>query len=100
MVYTVEELTKKITPLFINKGVIKVVLFGSYAKGLATENSDIDLMVIAEDKVDIFDLSEVSVNISEMLNKSVDFLTWEDIIPGGRADLEIRSSGRVIYEKI
>ena len=100
MVHTVEEITQKITPLFNNKGIVKVILFGSYAKGLATENSDIDLVVEAEDWVDIFDLSEISVNISEALSKSVDFIAAEDIIPGGRADLEIKSSGRVIYEKV
>jgi len=100
LIHTIEEIAQKITPLFVNKGVTKVVLFGSYAKGVATKNSDIDLMVTAEDWVDIFDLSEISVNVSEVLNIPVDFITAEDVIPGGLADLEIKSSGRVIYEKV
>ena len=99
MIHTIEEITQKITPFFVNKGIAKVILFGSYAKDLATENSDVDLMVEAEDWVDIFDLSEISVNVSEVLNKPVDFIAAEDVIPGGRTDLEIKSSGRVIYEK-
>ena len=98
MTHTIEEITQKIIPLFADKGVVKVVLFGSYAKGLATENSDIDLMVETEDLVDVFDLSEISVNISETLNKPVDFIAAEDVIPGGRTDLEMKSSGIVICE--
>lgn len=100
MIYTIEEIVKRTAPVFANKGIVKVVLFGSYAKGLATESSDIDLMVAAEDWVDIFDLSEISVNASEVLNKPVDFIFADDVIPGGRADLEIKSTGRVIYEKV
>lgn len=31
-------------------GLVKIGLFGSYAKGTATENSDIDLVIVTEKK--------------------------------------------------
>ena len=45
MPYTIEELRNKITPIAIAHGVKSVSLFGSYAKGLATADSDIDLKI-------------------------------------------------------
>lgn len=51
--YTREELNKVITEyLGLLKGKIRVdkaILFGSYAKGLEQDYSDIDLLVISED---------------------------------------------------
>ena len=42
-IYTIEELREIITPIAIQHNVEKVYLFGSYARGEATENSDVDL---------------------------------------------------------
>ena len=44
-IYTVSELQKILTPIFRQNGVKQAILFGSYAKGLATAKSDIDLLV-------------------------------------------------------
>ena len=44
-IYTVSELQKILTPIFRKNGVRHAILFGSYAKGLATAKSDIDLLV-------------------------------------------------------
>jgi len=43
MLYTIEEIQNKLYPVFENEGVISAILFGSYAKGDATEESDIDI---------------------------------------------------------
>ena len=39
-------------------------------------------------------------DIMERLGKAVDFLDFLDIIPGGRADIEIKQNGKIIYEQI
>ena len=98
-VLTIDEISKKLTPIFEDKGVIKAVLFGSYAKGEATENSDIDLVVEVESWVGGFDFFGIAGDVVETLGKKVDFFGIEDIVPGGRADEEIRASGVMIYEK-
>jgi uncharacterized protein len=44
-VYNINEIKSLITPVLKNTPVIKAVLFGSYAKGIATKTSDIDLFI-------------------------------------------------------
>jgi hypothetical protein len=45
MVYTLSQIQEKVTPVCREWGVTKLLLFGSYARGEATEESDIDLVV-------------------------------------------------------
>ena len=40
MTYTIEEIKDKVTPIAQKYGVKRISLFGSYARGEATENSD------------------------------------------------------------
>ncbi|MCI9514083.1 MAG: nucleotidyltransferase domain-containing protein [Oscillospiraceae bacterium] len=44
-IYTLSELQTLLAPVFVRYGVRRAVLFGSYAKGQATEQSDVDLLV-------------------------------------------------------
>lgn len=44
-IYSLEEITEILRPVFTEYGVKKAVLFGSYAKGNPTPRSDIDLLV-------------------------------------------------------
>ena len=45
MVYSIEQIQKLITPIAKKYGLKSVFLFGSYARGTATENSDVDLII-------------------------------------------------------
>ncbi|PSM51261.1 nucleotidyltransferase domain-containing protein [Campylobacter blaseri] len=64
-----------------NDGIKKIGLFGSYAKGYADENSDIDIVVLADKKeflerLDVYNALEYLDNlrkqISNKFHKSVD----------------------------
>lgn len=44
-IYTIEEIGKKNLELLQNEPVKRVILFGSYAKKISTEKSDIDLVI-------------------------------------------------------
>lgn len=44
-VYKIEEIAEIVRPIAENGGTGKIYLFGSYARGEADENSDIDLLV-------------------------------------------------------
>jgi len=46
------------------KAIREVILYGSYARGEATEDSDIDLLVLVDDSVDPF---EVRKSMSDLL---------------------------------
>ena len=41
----IESIRKIVSPIARKYGVKRVYLFGSYAKGLATEKSDVDLLI-------------------------------------------------------
>jgi len=99
MIYTIDEISSKLTPIFEEKGVIRAVIFGSYAKGEATEDSDIDLVVEVEDWVGGLDFFGIAGDVVDTLGKKVDFFGMDDVIPGGRADDEIKATGVMIYQK-
>lgn len=47
MIYTIDQISEKSKHIFDKLDFIKeVYLFGSYARGEATENSDMDFMVV------------------------------------------------------
>ena len=97
--YTVDEIRQILNPIFEKSGVIKAVLFGSYANNTANADSDVDIIVEVEDWVDDLDFCGISVDISDSLCKNVDFLTFSDLIPDSAVEREIKETGRVIFEK-
>lgn len=66
---SVETIREKTAPIFENYPVSKAILFGSYAKGNATVNSDIDLYIDTNGKLrglDFVGLLEILVNTLEI----------------------------------
>jgi predicted nucleotidyltransferase len=47
-VLSLEEIRKRLEPVFSSKQVNKAILFGSYAKNCAHEKSDVDILVYSE----------------------------------------------------
>ena len=45
MCYTIDELKEKTIPIAEHYGIRSMSIFGSYARGEADENSDVDLLV-------------------------------------------------------
>ena len=98
-IYTIEEISQILSPIFEKTGVTKAIIFGSYAKNIARENSDIDIAVEIEDWVDDLDFCGLSVDVSDSLGKRIDFLTLSDFVQNSVTDKEIKETGRIIYEK-
>ena len=74
-VYSIAEIKERVIPIAENYGVKRVVLFGSYARGEATENSDVDFR-IDEGKIhDLFALSDFRLDLEDILCKKVDVVT-------------------------
>ena len=96
-VQTVSEIKDKLTPIFNAYGVQRATLFGSIAKGTATENSDLDIVVDSGLKGLRFVGLMEAVRSTVLL--PVDLLDVSHIEKGSRIDREIRETGVVIYEK-
>ncbi|MCD8020322.1 MAG: nucleotidyltransferase domain-containing protein [Clostridiales bacterium] len=76
-VYTIFQLKEKISPIAEKHGVKSVSLFGSYAKGTAKDDSDVDLL-IDKGKVDsLFQLCSFRLTVEDELAVPVDLVTTE-----------------------
>ncbi len=97
-VYTLDHIKNKLSPVFLLYNVKSAVLFGSYAKGYATENSDIDLLVDSNLKgLKFFALLE---DVKEALDeKEVDMFDVTHIKAGSKIQNEINTTGVKIYER-
>ena len=97
-IFTNTEIINRIEPVLHSYGVNKAVLFGSYGKGVATADSDVDLLVDSGLKgLKFVGLVE---SIREALDdKEVDVLDIAHIEPDSRVDSEIKKTGVVIYAR-
>ena len=95
--YTVAQLQGLLTPIFQKNKIKKATLFGSYSKGKATGQSDVDILVDSGLRgLAFFGLVD---DVCESLDCDVDLIDVRDVIPDSRVDHEIRNSGVVIYER-
>ena len=73
--YTIDEIRRRIYPVAQRYGVERVYLFGSYARGDALPDSDIDLRVDSGSIKGYFKLAGFYREIEEALSLPVDVLT-------------------------
>ena len=73
--YTIEEIKAIVEPIARKYGVEHVYLFGSYARGEATANSDVDLRVDKGSLKGMFALCGLYTEIEKALHRKVDVLT-------------------------
>ena len=75
IIYSIDELKRIVAPVAKKHGVDRVYLFGSYARGAATETSDVDLCVDAGALQGLFALSGLRMDLEEALSKELDLIT-------------------------
>ena len=78
-IYTIAEIKGRILRIARKYGVERVYLFGSYAKGCATADSDIDLRIDKGKLRGLFALSGMRLDICGALDKEVDLLTTNSL---------------------
>ena len=90
-------MTQVIADYFKTQPVLKAWIFGSYARGEQTENSDIDILIQPEQSVGLFKLSGMHLDLQDMLHVDVDLVTVKGLLPFAR-----KSADRdkiLIYER-
>jgi len=78
-IYSIEEIRDIVRDIAQQYGVERVWLFGSYARGEARLDSDIDLRIDKGRIRGLFQLSGFHLDIEEKLNTRVDVLTTESL---------------------
>lgn len=65
----------------IDNDIDFIAVYGSYYKGEASENSDIDLIFDSKKTLDIDILNKYSISLKKSLNINVDLITPQLMIP-------------------
>ena len=78
-------------------GISFLGVFGSYAKGKATAESDIDLLVRFSQNISLLDLVRLENALSNVLGKRVDLVTESSISPYLKKQILLET--QKIYER-
>ena len=83
MILTRENIKQVVQDYFKDKPVSKVYLFGSYARGDANENSDVDIIfsLIENTRISYFGLAGYVVDLEKKFSKNVDLIEDKFIFP-------------------
>ena len=74
---TVDNLKRILTPLFEKQGVLKAVVFGSFARKTQSRKSDLDLMIIVQTNQRFFKRYESFDEIFELIpGPAIDMLIY------------------------
>lgn len=90
MILTKEHIKKTVQDYFKDKPVKKVYLFGSYARGDANENSDVDLVfsLVDNTRITYFGLARYLVDLQNRFSKNVDLVEEEFVYPEIKEQIE------------
>lgn len=76
-----EEIKKKALPVLKEAGVTRSSIFGSYVRGEATKDSDIDFLVEVPRDTDLFDLADLKMKLEKALGRETDLVTYKSVHP-------------------
>lgn len=71
---------KKVLPILKRHAVKRAAIFGSFARGEAKANSDVDLLIEYKSKdKSLFDLVDLKSELEGILGRKVDIVTYDSI---------------------
>ena len=88
---TVQQIKDTVTDYFKDKPVKSVYLFGSYARGEAREDSDVDLLIEYDDtkkRLSLFDVLRYKIGLEEKFQRSVELVEEEGLYKGFKGFIE------------
>ena len=77
----IEEIRLKAVPILKAAGASKAAIFGSYARGDETSESDIDILAALPHSMSLFDVVGIKLDLEEVLGKKVDLVQYDAIKP-------------------
>ena len=94
---TIDEIKSIITPLVSPYPISRVILFGSYARGDASECSDVDLIIDSEGRLSGFDFFGIAGLMIKKMPIKVDVFELREINRPSIMFDNIKNEGVVIY---
>ena len=93
----IDEIGRIIAPVAEQYGVRKISVFGSYARGDATEESDMDFHIIDCGSLHgLIRLAGFELALEEILNISVDVVTTDSLYEDIRQTIELEE--KIVYD--
>ena len=75
----VTEIKEKVVPVLRSAGVLRAALFGSAARGEATKESDVDILVSLPKGTSLFDFVALKLKLEDVLRTKVDLVEYASI---------------------
>ena len=77
----IKEIKLKISPILARYGVKKAAVFGSVARGVARDDSDVDILIELDKPMGLFKLAKLNYTLEDALGKKVDLVKNNAIKP-------------------
>lgn len=77
----IQKIRKKILPILKRYGVKRAAVFGSFVRGEAKKNSDIDILVEIEADISLLDFIGLKLEIEEALGRKIDLVEYSTLKP-------------------
>ena len=102
MVYTIQEIRSKIMPLLVKYRIPAMYLFGSYARGDATEDSDIDFLIdtTGTELTSLLRLGALYCDLEEAFQKPIDLITVRSIMQESSMESDIDFRNTILKERV
>lgn len=88
----IEEMERKIVPILKHNDVVRASIFGSFVRGEARKESDIDILIKFKGRKSLLDLIGLEIELEKILKRKVDLLTYNSIHP--------LLKGRILKEQV
>jgi predicted nucleotidyltransferase len=106
MIYTIEQIKNLVEPIAQKNKLKAVWVFGSYARGEATDESDVDILIDYTDSniKGLFALNGLFEQFEDAIKKEVDLVSTEGLyntkfqFPGSQFTDEVTNQRILIYE--
>ena len=98
-VLTLDNIRELVSPVLSKHGVIRAMIFGSYARGDATSFSDVDIVIDSEGSLSGMAFFIASDEISKALPMPSDIYEKREIREGSALHDRIRKEGVILYER-
>ena len=98
-IYQIDEIKEMLLPIFEAAPIYRAILFGSYAKGKATEESDIDIVVDCMGGIINVSYFSLLADITTLLKKRVDLFEISEFSRHAATLSTLEREGIVLYEK-
>ena len=102
MIYSIEEIAARVTPIAEAYGLRSIYIFGSYARNEATEHSDIDLLIdtTGTNLRSLLSLGQLYCDLEAALHKKIDLITLSSLEQSPALSSEILFRENVNKEKV